>query len=193
MTKFNRKTNGIARPAVLARLTIQASIGIGLCALAFASVAQTFHYYDGGSQRTITPQPNLVANFSTAGTTGTRSTESSTNAPFVTIHTVTNGSPRSIDNSSSPVYREGGSAAGRLLALPGGIIVNFKPDWTNTQIQAWAVTKGYTLGQRLNILGNWYVVPTAAGQIALNIANAIQESGEVVSASPNWWKETVTR
>lgn len=191
MTKFNRTTTGIARLDVLARLIPKVSIGLAFSALAFASAAQTFYYYDGGIQRTITPQPNLVARFSTPGATGIRSTESSTNVPFVTINT--NGSARSIDANSSPVYREGGSAAGRLLALPGGVIVNFKPDWSDAQIRAWAATKGYMLGQRLNILGNWYVLSTAAGQIALDIANAIQESGEVVSVIPNWWKETVTR
>ncbi|MEI8157941.1 MAG: hypothetical protein WCH60_13840 [Burkholderiales bacterium] len=191
MTKFNHNTTGIARLAAMARLIPKVSIGLALSALVITSAAQTSYYYDGGIQRTITPQPNLVAKLTTPATTGTRSTESSANAPFVTINT--SGSSRSIDANSSPVYREGGSAAGRLLALPGGVIVNFKPDWSDAQIQAWAATKGYMLGQRLNILGNWYVLPTAAGQIALDIANAIQESGEVVSASPNWWKETVTR
>lgn len=93
----------------------------------------------------------------------------------------------------SPVYREGTSAAGRLMTLPGGALVSFKPDWTEAQVKAWVAARGFALGQKMNLPGNWYLVATPPGAASLTAANAMQESGAVLSATPNWWKQASTK
>ena len=173
------------------RAVLRALAGMGIALVITSAHAATAYYFDGGSQRSMTLEPNLVAQFRTPGAAGSRVAGAS--GPFVTIVDITQPSAKSAIGATSPVYREGDSPAGRLMALPGGVVVNFKSEWTAAQIQAWASEGGYTLGQRMNILGNWYVVKTAAGNVSLDTANAIQRSGAVVSATPNWWMQTATR
>lgn len=191
MTQFNIKLAGRLRFGAAAASHRRTALGLALLAWTCVGAAQSAFYYDGSSQRALTLQPSLIAEFADRSAAATRSTTATT--PFVTLHSTSAAMTRSAHSQSSPVYREGHSPAGRLMALPGGVIVNFQPDWSEAQIQAWAAAGGYTLGRRLNIQGNWYTVQTAAGQVALDTANAIYQSGVVISASPNWWKHTVTR
>ncbi|MGZ5075439.1 MAG: hypothetical protein ACXV9R_02365 [Methylobacter sp.] len=178
------------------RLAALSHWGIIILVLSFNAAAEPQqYYYDDGNQRTIKLQPNLVADFSGNTLPQSRSTESVQTKPFVTIQQNTSLVSRTAGSvaNQSPVFREGDSPAGRLMALPGGVIVNFKPDWTEDQIHQWATAHGYLIEQKLNILGNWYIIHTAPGLISLQTANDIQESGEVITATPNWWKQTVTR
>jgi hypothetical protein len=73
------------------------------------------------------------------------------------------------------------------------VLVNFEAGWTAAQVEAFAARRGLTLGQKLNLAGNWYLLNTAAGDASLQAANAIQESGAVLSASPNWWQQASPR
>ena len=100
---------------------------------------------------------------------------------------------RSATSAPTPLFREGDSPAGRLMGLPGGIIVQFQPSWNATQIAQWLTARGLPVGERLEIQGNWYSIPTPAGTMALETANQLHESGEVLSATPNWWKAMTTR
>ncbi len=178
------------------RWATNTSIGIIIAALSFNVAAETMHYYDDGSRRTIKLQPNLAAEFTANPSSAqARSTENTNTKPFVTIHKKTSIISRTAGSvaNQSPVFREGDSPAGRLMALPGGVIVNFKPDWTDDQVRLWTKAHGYFIKQKLNIQGNWYIIDTPPGLVSLQTANKIQETGEVVSASPNWWKQTVAR
>lgn len=177
------------------RWTTNTSIGVIIAILSFNVTAETMHYYDNGNQRSIQLQPSLVAEFAGSTSAQTRSTENTIIKPFVSIHKNTSPTRRTAGSTAnqSPVFREGDSPAGRLMALPGGVIVNFKPDWTDEQVRLWTKTHDYLIKQKLNILGNWYIIDTPPGLVSLQAANDIQETGEVVSASPNWWKETANR
>jgi len=93
----------------------------------------------------------------------------------------------------SPVFSDGANSSGRKRALPGGIIVTFKPDWTDAQITAWTAQQGLPIASKLGIGPNVYVLNTDAGLAALTAANRIRAGGEVVSAQPNWWVEVTTR
>ena len=180
-----------------------------------ASQATTRVYFDGGSPRSATQQPHLLAHFTPQGASTARVVRAAADAglgggggdggdgidrgfvapvPFVQIIDTTRAVPvQTTAGDTSPVFREGTSPAGRLMALPGGVVVNFKQDWTVEGIQAWALQGGHALGARLNILGNWYLVKTAAGMPSLETANVLQRSGDVLSATPNWWMETAHR
>lgn len=128
--------------------------------------AAPLYYYNGTSRQVITP-------VDTSSTIATRS--------VVAPATVT------------PLFREGDSPAGRLMGLPGGIIVQFQPSWDSQQIAQWLTARGLPLGERLAIQGHWYSIPTPAGMIALETANQLYESGDVISATPNWWKAMAGR
>ncbi len=87
----------------------------------------------------------------------------------------------------SPVFRDG--RGGRMRALPGGIVVQLDPKLADKDVRAWARAKGLAIRKKLSLPGNYYVFDTKAGLEALEKANALHESGEVLSASPDWWQE----
>ena len=152
-------------------------------------------YYNGAVRQAITLDSTRSAEFAhSASALAARSLASTSNWQFVTLRPVPAGVTAAAGvGRTSPVFREGDSPAGRLMALPGGVMVEFKPDWTPAQIGDWLSARVLTVDQRLGIAGNWYVIHSAPGWPALDLANAIHESGDVVSASPNWWKETTPR
>ena len=168
----------------------------------FAAAPENPFYFDGSTKITVTADPTLVAEFAKPGAKSAvlaarpKAPELKTGSGGPRVFRAPSASfkPRTETGSStSPVFRLGTSPAGRLMALPGGMVVTFKPEWNDSQIRAWANAKGTPVDQRLNIKGNWYVLRTEPGLVALETANAVHASGEVLAASPNWWKETVTR
>ncbi|MBX7101158.1 MAG: hypothetical protein K1X89_25810 [Myxococcaceae bacterium] len=176
-------------------LALFAAVALSGAALADAPRAA---YFDHGKKLTITLEPGLVAEFGKADA----KSAVLASAPGAEELKVGAGGPRvfkvpaasvRVKATTSVVYRQGTSPAGRLMALPGGIVVTFKPEWTDAQVREWSAAKGYPVRQKLAITGNWYVLGTPAGQASLDAANAVHQSGEVVSASPNWWLETVTK
>ena len=181
--------------------TIQATALAALAVLGTqaAWAASSAHYFDGTNQRTITLDPKWVAVItpppqqSSANGQAAPRVASGAAAPLVVLQPSSQPMARTTGTQTSPVYREGNSPAGRLMALPGGVLVKLAPEWTDAQVRAWMDVKGLTVRQRMNIAGHWYVVESPAGNASLELANALQQSGEVLSASPNWWKQTTTR
>jgi len=163
-----------------------------------ALAATTAHYFDGDTQRTITLDTSLVAVITPIPETGSAQARSvggsASPAPLVQLQPASQSVARGAAGTHlSPVYREGNSPAGRLMALPGGVVVKFNPDWSDAQVRAWAQAKGLTVAQRLGTTGNWYLIATAPGSAALELANSLKAGGEVVAAMPNWWKQTAAR
>lgn len=157
--------------------------------------AANLYYYNGSSQQRIAPEPSQVAEFAPYSQgSAARSAGPAQAWKFINLRLASDAlAAGGTGAKTSPVFREGDSPAGRLMALPGGIIIQFKPSWSDSQVAAWLAAKGLSVEQRLAIRGNWYVIKTAAGMAALELANAIHESGEVVSSAPNWWKATSPR
>lgn len=174
---------------------------VALAASAIASsalAATTAHYFDGNTQRTITldsSQVAIITPIPEAGGAQARSIGAggSTPAPLVQLQPASQPVAKGAGTHTSPVYREGNSPAGRLMALPGGVVVKFNADWSDAQVRAWAQAKGLTVAQRLGTTDNWYLIATAPGSAALELANSLQASGEVLAATPNWWKQTAAR
>ena len=160
------------------------------------------YFYDGGKKITITADPGLVAEFGTTTSEsavkqalpGAVELKDGVGGPRVFKAPASSFKPRTATGTTtSPVFRAGSSPAARMMALPGGVIVTFNPQWTESQVREFAASKGLEVQQRLEITGNWYVLKTEPGLASLQTANRLQESGAVVGSSPNWWKETVTR
>lgn len=93
----------------------------------------------------------------------------------------------------SPILRDSASTAGRMRALPGGVIVYLNPEWDQAAVDAWALGKQLEIINKLAIGKNVYVIKTPAGLETLSIANSLMQSGKVVSAMPNWWQEVTTK
>lgn len=185
------------------KLTTSPLLRLAALALAASAVASgalaatTAHYFDGDTQRTITLDTSLVAVITPipeAGSAQARSVgEGASPAPLVQLHPANQSVAKGAGTHVSPVYREGNSPAGRLMALPGGVVVKFNTDWTDAQVRAWAQAKGLTVTQRLGTTSNWYLIATAPGSAALELANSLKAGGEVLAAIPNWWKQTAAR
>ena len=80
-----------------------------------------------------------------------------------------------------------------MRALPGNVIVYLNPSWNAAAINDWLAKRKLQTVKKLDIGKNVYVIKSAPGLDALNLANELHSSGEVVSAMPDWWKEVSTR
>lgn len=92
----------------------------------------------------------------------------------------------------SPVFRLSPNGGVRL-ALSGNILVRFKPEWSDARIQEWIAAQRLTLVTVLKGRSKTHLLTVGGGAEALERANAIHESGEVSSASPEWWREVTLR
>lgn len=80
-----------------------------------------------------------------------------------------------------------------MRALPGNVIVYLNPEWDRNKVAHWMETQGFEVANKLEIRSNAYVLKTGPGMEALQTANTLYESGEVVAAFPDWWLESVMR
>ncbi len=88
--------------------------------------------------------------------------------------------------NASPLFRAGPWSAGPMRALPGGIIVQFKADWSEQQIQQWLETRKLKVKRKLSYGTHFYLLHAEAGLPSLLLANEIHQSNEVLKASPDW-------
>lgn len=194
------------------RRALPAGLALLLALAGAAASAAPDHYYDGSRKVAITLQTDLVAEFTAPGQRVAPSRADARPAgaagslvagdSLVRIRRVAPGAAdiqgaaaaaAAGATPSSPVYRQGAGGAGRLMALPGGVLVKFKPGWTRERVDAWVRARGLSTARPMAWSSQWYLVETAPGIGSLEAANAMAESGEVLSASPNWWMQTSTR
>ncbi|HEY5649161.1 MAG TPA: hypothetical protein VIU33_06650, partial [Nitrospiria bacterium] len=88
---------------------------------------------------------------------------------------------------------DGSTSGGRKRALPGNIIVYLDPAWDSPAVRQWVSERNLEIIQKLEIGPNIFVLKTGPGLEALELANTLYLTGEVVAAMPNWWKEVSTR
>ena len=201
-----------------AQTEVQAQVPV---AVGNAGMTRSVTWYDGGVRRTAWLSAELVMEFRDGSSEervlrtvepGARLIESRARAVHLwqvgsadkTLRSLSAVNPPNTPNTPntatsgttgrfSPVFHDAASAEGGKRALPGGIIVFFKSEWSDAEIRRWLAAKGHEADRKLNIAGNVYVVKTAPGLPALEAANAIHGSGEVLSAAPNWWQDRQLR
>jgi len=82
----------------------------------------------------------------------------------------------------SPILRD---ETGRARALPGGVLLTFARPVAEADARAlfarYGVTDAQPIGERI------WLVPTAPGLAALDLADRLAASGAFASAAPNWW------
>lgn len=159
-----------------------------------------YYWYDGDKRFEVMINPSQIAEFGKGisqlnRTIGAKDVSAKSSSGYVKIWDVSasGGAVKAMTLISgkaiSPVF---GNTVGTRRALPGGIIVTFADDWDSQRIQKWVAAKGLSVESKLDF-GNIYVLTTDAGLSSLSLANQIHESGEVVNAQPNWWKELTMR
>lgn len=84
-----------------------------------------------------------------------------------------------------PVFR---SPSGRLMTLPGGVLVIFEDTWTKAEIEAFFAARGISPNELspLGELPKGFVVATEPGFPSLELANALAKEPGLKVASPNW-------
>lgn len=92
----------------------------------------------------------------------------------------------------SPVFHRSALGGGRMV-LGGGVVVRFPAGWSAAEVNDWAGRWQVKVERRLSPDRNLYLITSAPGMAALELANKIQESGEVEAATPQWRVEVQKR
>ncbi len=173
------------------------------------ALTQTMHYFDGQRWREVWVNEREVVEFFQPGQAGVARALTSDLTPAATLleegvgvriwrldqqagEAVAVSRALAPAKQLSPVFHLS-STGGSRLALSGNIVVRFKPEWSDKQIQAWIAAQNLTQIKMLNGVSATYVISVGSGLDALARANAIQESGAVVYAMPEWWREISKR
>ncbi len=93
----------------------------------------------------------------------------------------------------SPVFHEGPSEAASLRLVPGNIIVYLNPSWNQAAVLSWASVRKLEILRQLEVGPNIFLIKTGPGLEALETANMLYRSGEVIAAFPDWWTEKVPK
>jgi len=176
---------------------------------------QSYVWYDGQKKRTVWLNPNLAADFQGDSVQSNLLTKNYPGASVLRSHRsvriwqlpaqlssqpLSGSTPPNNGKSSkpippgySPVFHDKPTEAGRIRALPGNIIVYLNPAWNSEKITHWIENRGLEITKKIEIRPNAFILKTDSGIQALQLANALFESGDVVAAFPDWWLESVTR
>lgn len=157
----------------MARSTRAWCAGVLYC-LAGPLAAQQLYWYDGTVRRPLWAEPGVVADFS--GDTREKSQVIRSSALSKADAT-----------RSSPVFRDQ-AQGGASRALPGGVLVRFKPASTEADIAALLARHDLKRVRRIGDAGTSWLVDCPPGEASLALANRLFESGDFEAASPNWWQ-----
>jgi hypothetical protein len=176
------------------------------------NLQEAYVWYDGQQERKIWMSPDLVAEFSIGTGTAAKSAVKSFYPDAVQVPkqrgavrlwrlgsgVKPDAAIRSMSGANqmgkySPVLHDSPTTVGRKRALPGNIIVYLDPAWSSETVNTWAAKRQLEIVKKLEIGPNIYLIKTGPGLDALNAANALYKSGDVVAAFPDWWVERTTR
>jgi hypothetical protein len=175
-----------------------------------SDLLRSYVWYDGHQKRKVWLNPNLVAEFRGGPPEKSLLLKNYPEASVRHIHhavriwesparqfsaTLLNSGKSSDSTPSvySPIFHDAPTESGRMRALPGNVIVYLNPEWDRNKVAHWMETQGFEVANKLEIRSNAYVLKTGPGMEALQTANTLYESGEVVAAFPDWWLESVMR
>lgn len=146
-------------------------------AVPVANNAPVYYWYDGNKKREIVIASDKVADFSKSAVIvdAAVATKSSTGA--------TNTSEVFVDAKSGRMSR----------ALPGGVLVRFKAVTSQSEANALLQPFGTRTVRAIGGSGKSWLVQSEPGMASLDLANALYESGQFQSASPNWFKQRATK
>ncbi|MEQ1914442.1 MAG: hypothetical protein HOP24_04645 [Sideroxydans sp.] len=179
-------------------------------ARAGAPFTQSYVWYDGPLAQTVWVNPHALAEFNATPQSAKALSKADAQAKMSGAEHAPNGlriwqvqQPTGIVTKAltvsnptgqySPVFHDGSSSSAQMRALPGNMIVYLNPTWDAAAVNQWIAAHQLEVVKKLNGGNNIFVFKTAPGLDALNKANALYQSGEVVAAFPDWWTEVTTR
>lgn len=137
--------------------------------------AQQRYWYDGDTRRPLWAESGVIADFD-----GAAREKSGVLKPA--------GLVKSGAAGTSPVYRDQPGDTGSARALPGGVLLRFKPGTAEAQRDALLSRHGLTRLREVGTGTDAVLVASAPGDASLTLANRLHESGDFAAASPNWWR-----
>lgn len=142
-----------------------------------ATNVPVYYWYDGDKKREIVIASGKVADFSTR-------------AVIVDAAVATKSSTGGANTSA--VFVDANS--GRMSrALPGGVLVRFRAVTSQSEANVLLKPFGTRIVRAIGASGKSWLVQSEPGMASLDLANAIYESGQFQSASPNWFKQRATK
>lgn len=168
---------------------------------------RAYTWYDGEQKRTVWLDPMLIAEFNPPPVSQSQikavfpaAQAINTAQPFVRLwrldEMLTDASTvRTLSDKGrfSPVFYDVKAASQTKRALPGGAMVRFQPNWSENQIEQWVRDQRLEIERKLDFADNTYLVKTGPGLEAIETANRLYETGEVIAAAPDWWVEVAHR
>lgn len=137
--------------------------------------AQQRYWYDGDQRRALWAEGSVVADFSE---------HSAEKSRVIKPATLAKGGA----SAHSPVFRDAKESASARRALPGGVIVRFRPSTPADQRAQLIARHRLEAVRELGEGSGQWLVHSAPGLPALELANRLYESGDFAAASPNWWQ-----
>jgi hypothetical protein len=134
--------------------------------------AATHAWHDGAVSRPLRLDSTLEADFSPRAGTSAR------------VLRPAGAAPKSAAPLVSPVFRDD---AGRLRALPGGVLLVLREPLSEPAARALIARLGATPVRALS--PTLWVVESPVGLGSLDLANRLHASGAFAAAQPNWWVE----
>jgi len=199
---------------ILLRQCMVASMVMGLMVSQFGwaakKSAESPHYfwYDGDEKRSVWVNPTLMVEFKPQVKMRTQlksrygAKEIDTQSSFVRFWEIESDASISLFTRSlnqgmgarfSPILYDSVSISGTKRALPGNILVQMKPEWSQKKIEDWFDERDLIVIKPINFIPNTFLIQIKSGLNSLHTANRVYETGDVLLASPNWWQEMVAR
>jgi hypothetical protein len=171
-----------------------------------APLEQPYTWYDGDREQKVWLNPNLLAEFNPPASGQSPVKKAYTDAKPLSIRrkgvrlwqlkadnnlkgVILSLKTLHPDGKYSPVFHDTPMASGRMRSLPGNIIVYLNPAWGETDVNRWVSGRNLEIIKKLAIGPNIYVLKTGPGLEALETADTLYKSGEVIAAFPDWWEE----
>jgi len=86
----------------------------------------------------------------------------------------------------SPAFHDAASDRSDMRALTGRILVRFRDEWSEEDVSAWIAARGFLSSRKLPIGRHVRVLEAGSGLDALETANRIHETEDVIWCSPEW-------
>lgn len=163
-----------------------------------AWAADSYQWHDGDRTKTVYLNPDRIAQFGESSEAeeqirrefpGAVRVKAPAHGPRVWklagIHRRLSKSRQAGGVNVSEVFSDRKSLTDASRALPGGVVVTTKPDWTESKTREWLAKQGFKDVTKIN--DTMYTVATAAGMTSLETANRLHDSGELAASVPNWW------
>ncbi len=151
------------------------SLILAACLQQSPVMAQQLSWHDGNTRHPLWIDPALIADFSGPGSASDQVLRPAAQAVTKSV-------------GSSPVFRDAPDAQAPARALPGGVIVRVSPSLDPALRQAVFTRHGLNEVRELGTASGIWLIATSPGLPALELANRLHESGDFISASPNWWR-----